>query len=110
MKSTLANFKSPAILSSILVLPFMILEWANRRSFNQGFPIPLFGILWLLPVLFILTVMPNLRNKRAGNGLMAHPVIFLIKTVFFGYPCMDVDKHTAGSNALFSGCAELRLI
>jgi len=34
MKNTLTNLRSPALISLILVLPFMILELVNRRIFN----------------------------------------------------------------------------
>ena len=82
MQTILTNIRLPAIFSFLLVLPFMILEVVNRRNFNEGFPIPLFIIMWLLPVLFILTGMPILRNVRAGNSILANPFILLIRVVF----------------------------
>jgi hypothetical protein len=85
MKNVLANLRSPAILSVLLVVPFMILEVVNRRNFNEGFPVPLFVILWLLPMLFILIVTPIVRNIQAGNSLAANPVIFLIRVVFLAF-------------------------
>lgn len=81
MKSIFTNIKSPAIISLLLILPLMILEIVNRRNFNEGFPIPLFVILWLLPVLFIVAVLPLVRNLRAGNSLIASPVSLLIRVV-----------------------------
>jgi hypothetical protein len=65
----LTTIKSPAIISALLVLPFMILELVNTRNFNETFPIPLFGILWLLPTIFIFTLTPIGQNVRAGNSL-----------------------------------------
>src|SRR5687768_1700334 len=50
MQTILTNLRLPAIFSFLLVLPFMIMEVVNRRNFNEGFPIPLFTIMWLLPV------------------------------------------------------------
>ena len=82
MKNILTNLRSPAIISLVLVVPFMILELVNRRNFNAGFPIPLFVFMWLLPMLFIFTVMPIVRNVRAGNGIVANPIIFLIRVIF----------------------------
>jgi hypothetical protein len=64
------NLKTPAIVSSLLVLPFMILELVNRRGFNEGFPIVLFGLLWLLPLGFVAILMPILRSLPAGNRNM----------------------------------------
>jgi hypothetical protein len=70
MKSTLANLRSPAIISLALVIPFIILEALNRRNFDEGFPIPLFGFIWLLPMIFTLTVTRIVRNVWAGKGLL----------------------------------------
>jgi hypothetical protein len=59
----------------------MIVEAVNRREFNEGFPFPLFIIMWLLPVIFILIGMPIVRNVRAGNSLMASPITLLIRVI-----------------------------
>ena len=82
VQTILKSIGSPALISLLLILPFMIMEVVNRRNFNEGFPIPLFVIMWLLPVLFILTGMPILRNVRAGNSILVKPVILLIRVVF----------------------------
>jgi hypothetical protein len=82
MQSILTNLRWPAIISFLLVIPFMVMEVVNRRNFNEGFPIPLFVILWLLPLLFILTATPMVRNIRAGNSLIANPVILVVRVVF----------------------------
>jgi ABC-type amino acid transport system permease subunit len=60
----------------------MILELINRRSFHEGFPIVLFGLLWLLPVAFILILMPIVRNVRAGNRIMVNPISLLLRVAF----------------------------
>jgi uncharacterized membrane protein len=57
----------------------MILELANRRNFHEGFPIPLFGILWLLPMLFIVILTPILRTVREGNSVLANPFHLLVR-------------------------------
>lgn len=59
------DFKTPALISSFLVLPFIALELINRRSLPEGFPVVLFVSMWLLPLSFILILMPILRNLRA---------------------------------------------
>jgi len=82
VKNFLASLSLPAIISLVLVLPFMILELVNRRDFHEGFPLVLFGLLWLLPVLFILTVTPIVRNVRAGNSLLANPISLLLRVAF----------------------------
>jgi len=79
MKNFFINLRSPAIISLLLVIPFMIMEVANRRNFNEGFPIPLFVIMWLLPVAFIIILMPVVRNVRTGNSIMANPVSLVLR-------------------------------
>ena len=82
MKDIFTTLRSPAIISSILVLPFMILELINRRSFHEGFPFPLFGILWLLPMAFILILMPIVQHVQAGNRIMADPISLSLRVAF----------------------------
>lgn len=81
MPTILTNLRSPAIISLILVVPFMIMEAVNRRNFDEGFPIPLFVIMWVLPIIFIVTLMPIVRSVRAGNSFIASPVNLLIRVV-----------------------------
>ena len=82
MKNILTNLRSPAIISLLLVVPFIIMELVNRRNFNEGFPFPLFGFMWVLPILFILTLTPMVQTVRAGNSLMANPISLLLKVAF----------------------------
>jgi hypothetical protein len=52
----LNRFRWPAIITTFLVLPFMILEFVNTRPFSefpQSFPIPLFALMWLLAFSFV---------------------------------------------------------
>lgn len=79
MQSILTNLRLPAIMSSLLVLPFMILELVNRRNFNEGFPFPLFGLLWVLPIIFIITLTPIVQTVRTGNSVMAKPISLLLR-------------------------------
>jgi len=79
MKKIATNLISAAIISLLLVLPFVILELVNRRDFPESFPIVLFGFLWLLPVAFIIILVPLVRNVRAGNRMMANPIHLLLK-------------------------------
>jgi hypothetical protein len=82
MKNTFTNFRSPALIGLLFVIPFMVMEAVNTQNINAIFNIPLFGIMWLLPVLFILIGMPIVRNVRAGNSILANPVLLLIRVVF----------------------------
>ena len=75
----------PAIISFLLLLPFMIMEVINRRSFNEGFPIPLFVMMWLLPVLFMLIAMPIVRSVRAGSSILANPILLLSRVIVLAF-------------------------
>ena len=82
MKILLNDFKTAAFISFFLVFPFMIVELVNRRNFHEAFPFPLFGILLLLPIIFILILSSIVRNVRAGNNIMANPIIFWLSIAF----------------------------
>lgn len=60
------NLRAPALISTLLVLPFVVLELVNRRGFNEGFPVALFGLLWLLPLAFSLLLLPIMRRRPEG--------------------------------------------
>lgn len=81
-KNFLTNLKSPALVSLLFVIPFMILEAVATRNLNAVFNLPLFGILWLLPMLFLLILIPIVRNARAGNSIAAKPVTFTFSVIF----------------------------
>ena len=102
MKNILTNFTSPGIISFVLVFPFMILELVHRRKFPESFPIVLFGLLWLLPMLFIVILMPIVRNVQAGNSIMANPINLLLR-FGFGPHRMDVGRHTIDQLPCFLG-------
>lgn len=68
-----------AVISSMLVMPLLFLEQVNRRNFDEGFPLPLFVILWLLPLVFSLILFPILRSARAGSMLASGRLGLLLK-------------------------------
>lgn len=74
MQNILTNLRSPAIISLILVVPFVIMELVNRRDFNEGFPFMLFFVLWLNLFAISLILLPIVRGRRTGNHDMANPV------------------------------------
>jgi len=79
MKNFLPNLKIPAIVSLLLVTPFMVMELMNRRQFHEGFPFALFFVLWILPFIFIAIVMPLARDARAGVDILARPISLGLK-------------------------------
>jgi hypothetical protein len=96
MKNKLINLRLRAIVSSLIVLPFMIPELVNRRNFNEGFPVPLFVVLWVLPIIFMATLTPIAQNVRAGKSVAAKPVSLVLRVAvsifivwFWGSVVMD---------------------
>jgi hypothetical protein len=87
MQTIITNLRSSALISFLLILPFMIMEVVNRQSFRvsgkESFPFPLFGILWFQAILFVLSLMLILRNlRRAGNKPLVNAVFLLIGIAF----------------------------
>lgn len=82
MKDIFVSVRMPALIGLIAVLPFMYLEFTNRRSFSEGFPIPLFGILWFLPLVFFITLMPMIEKVRMGKKLFANPINGVLQVAF----------------------------
>ena len=73
MTKIVPGIKWPAIISAIFVIPFMALEWINRRAFSEGFPFLVFGLLWLLAMLFVLILRPVLLARREGKAFLRNP-------------------------------------
>ncbi len=71
-----------AFISLILVAPFVFLELRYGSHNYSRFPIVLFGMLWALGTVFLITVAPIARTVRAGGSLLAHPVTLLFRLVF----------------------------
>ena len=79
---TKGDLKAAAIVSSVVVLPFIALEWKNTQGFANGFPAALFAVMWVLPALFVLTVMPVLRTP--GERRSTAEVVGLLSRVVLG--------------------------
>lgn len=79
MKSPLKSFGSAGLISAILVLPF-VLEAVNQTITKQNvFGLTLmFGILWLLPTVFIVILATLVRNIKTGN-IMTKPFALLLR-------------------------------
>jgi hypothetical protein len=85
-KKVASSLKLAALISFILVLPFAILESLNNTITKQNASglILLFGLLWLLPMVFIVMLLPIVRTVLAGNSVMANPLNLLLKVAFLG--------------------------
>jgi hypothetical protein len=71
-----------ALISTLIVAPFLYLELRNRPLGALNFPYPLFVLLWVLPAAFVFTAAPIVRSVRAGQNLLAHPILFLTRVTF----------------------------
>ncbi len=56
----------------------MLMELVNRRGTNGAFPIPLFILLFLLPLGFFLILSPLIQKTRAGGNLFEKPLSLLV--------------------------------
>jgi hypothetical protein len=74
MQTMLKPLGLPALLSLLIILPFMIMEVVNRRNFNDGFPFMLFYLLWFNLFALSLILLPIVRGRRTANHDVTHPV------------------------------------
>jgi quinol-cytochrome oxidoreductase complex cytochrome b subunit len=76
MKAIATDLRTAALGSFILVLPLAILESASTTLTRENAPglIFLFALLWLLPAMVILVLMPIAHSVRARKPLAANPV------------------------------------
>ena len=74
MQTMLKTLGSSALISFLLILPLMIMEVVNRRSFNEDFPIFLFFVMWLNLFAISLILLPIVRGRRTGNHDMANAI------------------------------------
>jgi hypothetical protein len=70
MQNILKTIGSPALISLLLISPFIIMEIVNRRQFNEEFPFVLFIGLWTNLFAATLILLPILLAKRAKNNEM----------------------------------------
>lgn len=74
MQSILKPVGSSALISFLLILPFMIMEVVNRRNFNEDFPFMLFFILWLDLFAISLILLPIVRSRWTAKRDMENLV------------------------------------
>jgi hypothetical protein len=73
MKEALIGMLVPAAFGVAAVVPFAVLEGVNRRGLQDGFPIALFGLLWLLSATFVFVLRAIVRDARQGHPVLARP-------------------------------------
>lgn len=67
MQNTLKRFSSSALISFLLILPFIIMEIVNRRSFNEDFPFALFFALLLNTFAINIILLPIILSRWLGQ-------------------------------------------
>ena len=89
MSNLLTTLRAPVIIGFILVLPLMGLELINRPYTSGNFPFPLFVLLWLLPVIFMLLLIPVVRmfrtekNVKGSFSLLARVAVMIALAWFW---------------------------
>ena len=78
MNINLVKLKIPLLFSTIILLPFVLLEFVNRRIFHEPFPFFLFFILWLLPAAFMLILLSAVQRGKAGFHSKLHLASLLV--------------------------------
>ena len=81
MKSLVKSFTKAALISLVIVLPLVVLEVVNNAITRQNlFGLSLlFGLMWLLPTIFIMILMPLLRTLRTEKTGSMNPGPLLIR-------------------------------
>ena len=78
MQTIVPQLGSSAIVGAAVVLPFVLLELAHRGG-DGDFPIPLFGLLWLLSTTVTLILTSLVRSVRARQSIMVSPVGLVLR-------------------------------
>ena len=78
MKSILPQVIVPAILSTILTLPFMVMEWINGGQNHENFAYPLFIMLWMVSLSFFLILIQLIRQLRTAKKSRTNFTGFII--------------------------------
>ncbi len=78
-----STFAAAAVISTVLVAPLLFLD---LRQHTLTSPRPsdyaaLFGLLWVLPVAFVMIVMPVGRAFRSGDTLLRRPSALAVRIV-----------------------------
>lgn len=71
MEPTLKYFVTSVLIGSALVVPFIVLQWLNRRAFHEDFPFALFIFMSLHSLFIVLSLRPVARRLRSQRSLIA---------------------------------------
>jgi hypothetical protein len=74
MQTIFKPLGSSALISLLLILPFMLMEVVNRQNFDEDFPFVLFFVLWLNLFAISLILLPIVWSSWTANRDIANPV------------------------------------
>jgi hypothetical protein len=103
MENIISNHKSAALIGFLLAMPLAILllieisgieplhgflvtlttEAGNNPRLNTFGKVLTLGVLLLLPLGFVISLVPVVRNVRTSNGFTANPINLLIAAALF---------------------------
>jgi hypothetical protein len=78
----LMTFGAAALFGLLAVGPFAFMEVYNNPGIRSGefaFPYALFHGMWLFPTMLFLAATPIVRGARAGESVMAHPIVLVLR-------------------------------
>jgi drug/metabolite transporter (DMT)-like permease len=90
---SLKFFVASLLISLTLVAPFIVLQWVNRRTFDEVFPFVLFTFMSLHSLFIVLLLTPalqRLRTERSPRTLKPGHWIGLLLGVFLVYVYVNV--------------------
>lgn len=84
VRSIGSNPIAAALISLMLLAPFVVLEFLNNTVTRRNAPalVVLFGLLWLLPAAFVMLLMPMVRTARGESSAPASPLGLLLRITF----------------------------
>ncbi|MGI8581004.1 MAG: hypothetical protein ACR2KX_02350 [Chitinophagaceae bacterium] len=87
MNTLFTNLKMPSLISIATVLPFILLEILNRSGLSESFPYFLFGTLWIVMLIIVLTLKPIFKNFNSGvlNITIPNAIIRAAVLTVLGY-------------------------
>jgi len=88
---------APVVIACLLVIPFMILEFVNRRAYSEPFPFQLFAMMWLMAFCFSYIFIPTARSlmparTRSANLSIIIPSLASLFLLTWGWIGLVADQ------------------
>jgi cytochrome bd-type quinol oxidase subunit 1 len=68
-----------AVASTMLLLPFALLELINKPSTHPGFPVSLYTFAWIVQFVFFAALIPVIKTLQSKKSISKKPLLFLIQ-------------------------------